>query len=74
MYVVDGDIHTLMVTSASKGEGKTVTSLNLAIAMALDGKSVYELIEAETVLTSPAWSTGFNRYWPLPCCRMDWQV
>jgi capsular exopolysaccharide synthesis family protein len=37
---VEGSLRTMMVTSASKGEGKTVTSLNLAIAMALDGKRV----------------------------------
>lgn len=43
---VDGSLNTLMVTSASKGEGKTVTSLNLAIAMALDGKSVI-LVDAD---------------------------
>lgn len=43
---VDGALETLMVTSPSKGEGKTVTSLNLAIAMALDGKSVI-LVDAD---------------------------
>jgi polysaccharide biosynthesis transport protein len=43
---VDGELKTLMVTSASKGEGKTVTSLNLAIAMALDGKNVI-LVDAD---------------------------
>jgi succinoglycan biosynthesis transport protein ExoP len=43
---VDGDVRTLMVTSPAKGEGKTVTSLNLAIAMALDGKQVL-LVDAD---------------------------
>jgi len=43
---VDGSLNTLMITSASKGEGKTVTSLNLAIAMALDGKQVI-LVDAD---------------------------
>lgn len=43
---VDGVLNTMMVTSPSKGEGKTVTSLNLAIAMALDGKSVI-LVDAD---------------------------
>ena len=43
---VDGELKTLMVTSPSKGEGKTVTSLNLAIAMALDGKKVI-LVDAD---------------------------
>lgn len=37
---VDTPIRRLQVTSASKGEGKSVTALNLATAMAMDGKRV----------------------------------
>jgi capsular exopolysaccharide synthesis family protein len=37
---IDTPIRRLQVTSASKGEGKTVTSVNLATAMAIDGKRV----------------------------------
>lgn len=37
---VDNPIHTMIVTSAHPGEGKSITSANLAIAMALQGKRV----------------------------------
>ncbi|MBM3459068.1 MAG: polysaccharide biosynthesis tyrosine autokinase, partial [Armatimonadetes bacterium] len=37
---IDGPIRRLLVTSAGKGEGKSVTSVNLAAAMALNGKRV----------------------------------
>lgn len=38
---VDNPIHTLLVTSASPGEGKTTVSANLAIVFANSGKQVY---------------------------------
>lgn len=37
---VDSPIKTLLVTSAHPGEGKSTTATNIAMAMALDGKSV----------------------------------
>ena len=37
---VDKEMRTLMVTSATKGEGKSTTACNLAIALAQDGKKV----------------------------------
>ncbi len=37
---VDRDLRTLMVTSASKGEGKSTTAANLAVALAQDGRKV----------------------------------
>ncbi len=37
---VDAPARTLLVTSASPGEGKTTTAANLAFAMAMDGKKV----------------------------------
>jgi len=37
---LDHPLHTLMVTSCHPGEGKSVTSANLGIAMALQGKRV----------------------------------
>jgi capsular exopolysaccharide synthesis family protein len=43
---IDAPIRRLQVTSASKGEGKTVTSVNLATAMAIDGKKVI-LVDAD---------------------------
>jgi capsular exopolysaccharide synthesis family protein len=43
---IDAPIRRLMVTSAAKGEGKTVTSVNLAISMAMDGKRVV-LVDAD---------------------------
>jgi capsular exopolysaccharide synthesis family protein len=43
---VDTPIKRLQVTSAAKGEGKSVTSLNLATAMAMDGKRVV-LVDAD---------------------------
>ncbi|MBI3721960.1 MAG: polysaccharide biosynthesis tyrosine autokinase, partial [Fimbriimonas ginsengisoli] len=42
----DAPIRRLVVTSPSKGEGKTVTSVNLATAMAADGKKVI-LVDAD---------------------------
>jgi polysaccharide biosynthesis transport protein len=47
---IDRKIHLLGVTSAHAGEGKSVTSANLAIAMALQGKRV---ILADTDLRRP---------------------
>jgi capsular exopolysaccharide synthesis family protein len=41
-----GESRRLMVTSASKGEGKSLTSVNLAMAMAQDGKRVV-LVDAD---------------------------
>jgi capsular exopolysaccharide synthesis family protein len=43
---IDAPLRRLLVTSSSKGEGKSVTSLNLAAAMAVDGKSVL-LVDAD---------------------------
>jgi polysaccharide biosynthesis transport protein len=43
---VDRPVHTLIVTSAHPGEGKSVTSANLAIAVTLQGKRVI-LIDAD---------------------------
>jgi capsular exopolysaccharide synthesis family protein len=43
---LDAPLGRLMVTSASKGEGKTVTAVNLATAMAMDGKRVI-LVDAD---------------------------
>jgi len=43
---IDEPLRRLQVTSASKGEGKTVTSINLATAMAMDGKRVI-LVDAD---------------------------
>ncbi len=37
---VDGDVRTLLFTSCLKGEGKTTTVCNLAVAMARAGKTV----------------------------------
>jgi capsular exopolysaccharide synthesis family protein len=37
---VDRPLRTLVVSSAEKGEGKSVTAMNLAIAMALEGRRV----------------------------------
>jgi polysaccharide biosynthesis transport protein len=37
---VDKSLRTIMVTSASKGEGKSTTAANLAVALAQDGRSV----------------------------------
>lgn len=42
----DSPIRRLVVTSASQGEGKTVTSVNLAMAFAADGKRVI-LVDAD---------------------------
>jgi len=43
---LDAPIRRILVTSASKGEGKSVTSVNLATIMALDGKRVV-LVDAD---------------------------
>jgi capsular exopolysaccharide synthesis family protein len=43
---LDAPVHRLQVTSPSKGEGKTTTAVNLATAMALDGKRVI-IIDAD---------------------------
>lgn len=43
---IDAPIRRILVTSASKGEGKSVTSMNLATIMALDGKRVV-LVDAD---------------------------
>lgn len=43
---LDSEIRRLQVTSASKGEGKTLTSVNIATAMAMDGKKVI-LVDAD---------------------------
>lgn len=43
---LDQPLHTLLITSALRGEGKSLTSVNLAAAMAADGKRV-ALIDAD---------------------------
>jgi Mrp family chromosome partitioning ATPase/capsular polysaccharide biosynthesis protein len=43
---VDGDIRTLVLTSAMQGDGKSVTVANLAISMAMAGKKVI-LVDAD---------------------------
>ena len=43
---VDAPLHTLLVTSAAPGEGKTLTSANLAVVFAQAGRSVI-LVDAD---------------------------
>jgi polysaccharide biosynthesis transport protein len=43
---VDKNLRTLMVTSSGKGEGKSTTAVNLAIALAQDGKRI-TLVDAD---------------------------
>lgn len=43
---VDSPVHTLLVTSSSPGEGKTVTACNLAVAFAQAGRRVI-LVDAD---------------------------
>ena len=43
---IDTPLRRMLVTSSSKGEGKSVTSVNLATAMAMDGKRVI-LVDAD---------------------------
>jgi polysaccharide biosynthesis transport protein len=43
---IDTPLRRLQITSATKGEGKTITSVNLATAMAMDGKKVI-LVDAD---------------------------
>lgn len=43
---VDAPVRTILVTSSNPGEGKTTTSVNLAFAMAVDGKRVI-LVDAD---------------------------
>lgn len=42
-FDVEGDMRTLLVTSALAQEGKTITTVNLAISLALSGKRVIVL-------------------------------
>ncbi len=56
---VDGPIQTLLITSASPGEGKTITSANLAIVFAQTGRRVL-LVDAD--LRRP----GLHRLFELP--------
>jgi capsular exopolysaccharide synthesis family protein len=48
---VDAPLHTLLVTSASPGEGKTITAANLAVVFAQAGRAVL-LVDAD--LRKPA--------------------
>jgi Mrp family chromosome partitioning ATPase len=43
---VDGEIHSLLVSSSIQGEGKSMTACNLAVSMALAGKRVV-LVDAD---------------------------
>ncbi|MBM3459869.1 MAG: CpsD/CapB family tyrosine-protein kinase, partial [Armatimonadetes bacterium] len=43
---IDSPVRRIMVTSASKGEGKSITSVNLATVMAMEGKRVI-LVDAD---------------------------
>lgn len=43
---IDAPIRRLQITSASKGEGKTLTAVNVAISMAADGRRVI-LVDAD---------------------------
>ncbi len=54
---LDGDIRSLVITSAQPGEGKTTTAGNLAIMLAKAGKSV---ILVDTDLRRPAIHTFFG--------------
>ncbi len=56
---VDRPVHTLLVTSSSPGEGKTVTACNLAVAFAQAGRRVI-LVDAD--LRKP----GVNSMFRLP--------
>jgi capsular exopolysaccharide synthesis family protein len=48
---IDAPLRTLLVTSSNPGEGKTTTAVNLAFAMAMDGKKV---ILVDTDLRRPS--------------------
>lgn len=48
---VDAPVRTILVTSSNPGEGKTTTAVNLAFAMAVDGKQV---ILVDTDLRRPS--------------------
>jgi len=37
---IDGDVHSILITSCSEGEGKTLTATNLAVTLARAGKRV----------------------------------
>jgi succinoglycan biosynthesis transport protein ExoP len=54
---VDTPVHTLLVTSGTAGEGRTTTAINLAIAMAMEGKRVL-LVDAD--LRRPSIAPRFN--------------
>lgn len=43
---VDGDLHSLLVSSSTRSEGKSVTACNLAVSMALAGQRV-ALVDAD---------------------------
>jgi capsular exopolysaccharide synthesis family protein len=54
---IDGSIRTLLVTSPSAGDGKTLTAVNLATAMSSSGRKV---VLVETDLRRPALGRYFN--------------
>lgn len=59
---VDAPLHTLLVTSAAPGEGKTITASNLAVVFAQAGRTVV-LVDAD--LRKP----GVNEMFDLPNIR-----
>jgi capsular exopolysaccharide synthesis family protein len=54
---VDADVRSLVITSCSQGEGKSVTAANLAVAIALGGRRV---IVVDGDLRRPRVHTYFN--------------
>jgi Mrp family chromosome partitioning ATPase len=57
LSAMDRPIRSLLVTSAAKGEGKTTTATNLAIALAKEGRSV---VIVDTDLRRPTVHTYFG--------------
>jgi exopolysaccharide/PEP-CTERM locus tyrosine autokinase len=62
---------TLMVTSPVAGEGKTITSLNLAITMAQEFDHTVLLVEADIRKPSVLNYLGLKAQWGLTDCVLD---